>query len=56
AQMTSIGVNNGFLLKDCAVKLTGEMESKSLQEYRAAKFGYLAQTYDTVLMFKKGDN
>ena len=48
-----IGLKTGFALQDVAIKLTGEMESKSLQEYRAAKGGYLAQTYDTVLMFRK---
>jgi hypothetical protein len=40
-------------MHDEAIKLTGEMTSKSLQEYRAAKFGYLAQTYDTLLMFRR---
>lgn len=53
AKTIEIGLSNGLLLKDCAIKLTGEMESKTLQEYRATKFGYLAQTYDTVLMFKR---
>jgi hypothetical protein len=53
AKTTLQGLANGFVLQDAAIKLTGEMKSKSLQEYRAAKFGYLAQTYDTVLIFRK---
>lgn len=53
AQTTATGLNNGFVLQDEAIKLTGEMKGKTLQEYRAAKFSYLAQTFDTVLMFKK---
>lgn len=56
AKLTMMGVDAGFTLQDMAIKLTGEMKSKELQEYRAAKFGYLAQTYDTVLIFKKRDN
>jgi hypothetical protein len=53
AKTALIGLEAGFKLHDEAIKLTGEMESKSLQEYRAAKGGYLAQTYDTVLMFTR---
>jgi hypothetical protein len=53
ARTTLIASNVGFILQDAAIKLTGEMQSKTLQEYRAAEHGYLAQTYDTVLMFKK---
>lgn len=53
AQTIAIGLDNGFVLQDEAIKLTGEMKGKTLQEYRAAKFGYLAQTFDMVLMFKK---
>ena len=53
AKTIEIALNTGFVLKDSAIKLTGEMESKALQEYRAGKFGYLAQTYDTVLMFQR---
>jgi DNA modification methylase len=53
AETTIIGLDTGFTMHDEAIKLTGEMTSKSLQEYRAAKFGYLAQTYDTLLMFRR---
>jgi hypothetical protein len=53
AKTTLIGLEAGFRLHDEAIKLTGEMESKSLQEYRAAKGRYLAQTYDTVLIFTR---
>ena len=53
AKVTTIGLENGFILYDEAVKLTAEQKSTSLQEYRAAKFGYLAQTFDMVLIFKK---
>lgn len=54
AKTALTGVGRGFTLRDESIKLTSEMKSKSLQEYRATKFGYLAQTYDTVLMFKRG--
>lgn len=53
AMATLIGLNSGFTLYDEAIKLTGEMKGKTLQEYRAAKGGYLAQTYDAVLIFKR---
>lgn len=49
ARTTLIGIERGFILRDEAIKLTGEMRSKSLQEYRATRFGYLAQTFDVVL-------
>jgi hypothetical protein len=55
AKVALMGIEAGFTLYDMAIKLTGEMKSKELQEYRAAKFGYLAQTYDTVLIFRKSD-
>lgn len=55
AKLALMGSDCGFTLYDMAVKLTGEMKSKALQEYRASKFGYLAQTYDTVLIFRKTD-
>jgi hypothetical protein len=47
------GLENGFVLWDEAIKLSAEQKGKQLQEYRAEKFGYLPQNYDTVLIFKK---
>jgi hypothetical protein len=52
---TQIGLDCGFKLFDEAIKLTSEQKSSGLQEYRAAEHGYLAQTFDMVLIFKKGD-
>lgn len=56
AKLALVGSDCGFNLHDMAIKLTGEMKSKALQEYRATKFGYLAQTYDTVLIFTKNNS
>lgn len=53
AYITILGLECGFVLWDEAVKLSAEQTGKQLQEYRAAKHGYLPQNYDTVLMFKK---
>ena len=53
AHLTMIGLETGFYLFDAAIKLTGGQRSSGIQEYRAEKFGYFAQKYDTVLMFKK---
>lgn len=50
---TLLGLNNGFKLQDKAIKLTKSQQSSGLQEHRARKFGYLAQTFDTILVFKK---
>jgi len=55
AKLTMIGLECGFVLFDEAIKLTAEQKSTGIQEYRAAKHGYLAQTFDTVLIFKHGD-
>lgn len=54
AKTTVLAHECGFALQDEAVKLTAEQKSTGIQEYRAAKFGYLAQTFDMVLIFKKG--
>lgn len=56
AKTTILGLNCGFKLWDKAVKLTSEMKSKALQEYRSKKFGYFAQMYDVLLIFKKEVN
>jgi len=53
AKTTLLALECGFALQDEAVKLTAEQKSTGIQEYRAAKFGYLAQTFDMVLMFRK---
>lgn len=53
AKTTILGLDIGFRLWDSAVKLTGEMKGKALQEYRANKFGYYAQMYDTLLIFRR---
>jgi len=53
AKTTLLAHECGFVLQDEAVKLTAEQKSTGIQEYRATKFGYLAQTFDMVLMFKK---
>lgn len=53
AKTTLLGLDIGFELWDSAVKLTGEMKSKALQEWRAEKFGYYAQMYDTLLIFRR---
>lgn len=53
AHVTNIGPETGFELYDEAIKLSGEQRGKELQEYRAAKYGYLAQTFDSVLIFRK---
>lgn len=53
AKVTILGLNAGFVLHDEAVKLTAEQKSSGIQEYRASKFGYLAQTFDMILIFKK---
>lgn len=55
AKTTQVGIEVGFALYDEAIKLTREQKSTGLQEYRASKYGYMAQTFDTVLIFKKGD-
>ena len=54
AKTTLLAHECGFILQDEAVKLTAEQKSTGIQEYRAAKFGYLAQTFDIVLIFRKG--
>jgi len=54
AKTTLLAHECGFVLQDEAVKLTTEQKSTGIQEYRATKFGYLAQTFDMILMFKKG--
>jgi len=53
AKTTDIALNVGFELFDEAVKLTREQKSSGLQEYRASKYGYMAQTFDMILIFKK---
>ena len=53
AHLTLLGLECGFILWDEAIKLSAEQKGKQLQEYRAAKDGYLPQNYDTVLIFKK---
>jgi len=53
AKITLLVLDCGFALQDEAVKLTAEQKSTGIQEYRATKSGYLAQTFDMVLMFKK---
>lgn len=53
AEVTVLGRKVGFVLYDEAIKLTAEQKGVALQEYRATKFGYLAQTFDMVLIFKK---
>ena len=55
AKTTHLGLDCGFMLYDEAVKLTREQKSSGLQEYRASKYGYMAQTFDMILIFKKGD-
>jgi len=54
AKVTLLGLECGFILYDEAIKLTKEQKSTAIQEHRAAKHGYMAQTYDTILIFKKG--
>lgn len=56
AHITLLGIESGFILWDEAIKLSAEQKGKRLQEYRAAKHGYLPQNYDTVLIFKKRRN
>lgn len=53
AHITLLGLESGFILWDEAIKLSAEQKGKQLQEYRAEKYGYLPQNYDTVLIFKK---
>jgi len=53
AKVTMLALKAGFVLHDEAIKLTAEQKGKALQEYRAAKFGYLAQAFDMVLIFRK---
>jgi len=54
ARIIILGIDKtDFVLHDIAIKLTAEQSSSGLQEFRASKFGFLAQTYDSVLMFKK---
>jgi len=53
AKTTEIGLTTGFDLFDIAIKLTVNQKSSGLQEYRAAKYGHMAQTFDTILIFKK---
>lgn len=53
AKATMIAVECGFILQDEAIKLTSEQKGLAIQEYRASKFGYMAQTFDTVLIFRK---
>lgn len=53
AKMTYLGLETGYVLFDEAVKLTREQKSSGLQEYRGAKFGFMPQTFDMVLVFKK---
>jgi len=55
AKTTQLGLDVDFVLFDEAIKLTREQKSTGLQEYRATKYGYMAQTFDMVLIFKKGD-
>lgn len=55
AKITQLGIACDFTFYDEAVKLTREQKSSGLLEFRAAKFGYMAQTFDMVLIFKKGD-
>jgi len=51
--VTKIGLENGFKLIDSATVITSGHKGFSLQEYRAANHGYLAQTHDTILIFRK---
>jgi len=53
AKVTMLALQVGFVLFDEAIKLTAEQKGKALQEYRASKFGYLAQAFDMVLIFRK---
>jgi len=53
AKVTMLALQAGFVLFDEAIKLTAEQKGKALQEYRASKFGYLAQAFDMVLIFRK---
>jgi len=53
AKVTVLALQVGFVLFDEAIKLTAEQKGKALQEYRATKFGYLAQAFDMVLIFRK---
>jgi len=53
AKVTMLALKVGFVLYDEAIKLTAEQKGKALQEYRATKFGYLAQAFDMVLIFRK---
>jgi len=53
AKTTLLAQECGFKLYDEAIKLTAEQKGVALQEYRASKFGYLAQTFDTVLIFRR---
>jgi hypothetical protein len=54
AKTIHLGLDCDFVLFDEAVKITRQQKSSGLQEYRAAKYGYMAQTFDMVLIFKKG--
>jgi len=53
AKATHIGIETGFRLIDEAVTITSGHKGRRLQEYRAAEHGYLAQTFDIVLIFRK---
>lgn len=54
ANTTLIGLKAGFILYDEAAKLTGESESTSgLLQYRSRKYGFMIQSYDTILVFKE---
>ena len=53
AKVTMLALKASFVLFDEAIKLTVEQKGKALQEYRASKFGYLAQAFDMVLIFKR---
>jgi hypothetical protein len=53
AKITLIAHDYRFVLYDEAVKLSAEQKGDRLQRYRATEHGYLAQTFDMVLIFKK---